>query len=548
VMEIQKQLRVRFNRFIDRCGWKGLVALIFYPVTTLVTTPVRLVQTLWNCRVLADGKNWGNYPHFSPHSAVNSLFYWTRALNLYRYGRSGKGPNLGLGDYSLTRCFHYSLLSFYAYWKAGAVTLLLGMFGWWAGHFLWLDQSGINFWWIFSVLTLALFSTTFYSNAFALQNYNALGWLFVPVTLYAWYNKLWILASLSLLCASFCSITVVFLMCWLALCLSLNSWSLFPILTVIPSCTKLLTHLYPFLMNGGILGTIGSIAKAVGLTKKNSKYIRSGMMRLGIGRIYFLLIYSQFVFVSLLVNRTIPMLLVVSIVIWIINFRFARFADDQSMYMLVLSVATATTIQSNTYNIYVLLSFWMLVSPIPKLIGFPNHNCFTVVPKFKPFDISPILNEMTKFLSPVQEGQRVHMAFDDPHGRYELIFDGYRILLETPLYIAARKNFHFMPDWWGVWELNSESDRDFWGREVDDVKNQMNAWCADFVVVYQESGTELDDKWKLAGFKQASRFSWKEFEGYARPYSGPAPDWWLLGYEKGRNEARTEAGLGFGLR
>ena len=530
--KIKQKIR---NKFIDRYGLKGLIAVLFYPVITLVTIPVRLAQTLWNCRVLVNGKNWGNYPHFSPHSAINSLFYWTSALNLYRYGRSGNSPHLGLGNYSLSRCFHFSLLSLYAYWKAGAAVLLLGMFGWWAGHFLWLDQTGINFWWIFSVLTLALFSTTFYSNAFALQNYNALGWLFVPITLYAWYNKFWLLASLSLLCASFCSITVIFLMCWLALCYSLESWSLFPILTVIPSCTKILTHFYPFLINGGMLSTIGRIAKALGLTKKNSKYIRNGMMRFGIGRIYFLLIYFQFIFVFLLVNRTIPLLLIVSIVIWIINSRFARFADDQSMYMLVLSVATATTIQSTIYNIWLFLSFWILASPIPMFAGFPSQRCLAVVPKFKPFNISHLLNAMEKFLRPVQDGQRVLMAFDDPHGEYECIFDGYRVLLESPLYVATKRNFHFMPNWGGVFECNYEGAPDFWGRSVKDVEKQIKIWNADYVVIYHESGTKLDEKWFVAGFQMVSFFSWSQFEdqlGTVKPYSGTTPDWWLLKKQK----------------
>ena len=132
-----------FRKFLVRFGWKGFISLSFYPITILITTPVRLCKSLWNARVLAMGKDWGIYPHFCAYSAINSLFYWTRALNLFRFGRSGTSPYIGLGNSSMARFFHYSLPSLYAYWKAGAVSLVVGMFGWWTAHFLWLDQTGI---------------------------------------------------------------------------------------------------------------------------------------------------------------------------------------------------------------------------------------------------------------------------------------------------------------------------------------------------------------------------------------------------------------------
>ena len=115
-------------RFIERFGWLGMVRLLFYPLTVLVTTPVRLAQTLWACRVLADGR-WGNYPHFTATTGLSYLFYWRRAINLYRFGRAGASPYLGVGKYRLSRCFFYPLPSLYAYWAAGAVVPLAGIFG-----------------------------------------------------------------------------------------------------------------------------------------------------------------------------------------------------------------------------------------------------------------------------------------------------------------------------------------------------------------------------------------------------------------------------------
>ena len=526
--EIKQRIKNKFNRFIDRYGWKGLFAVIFYPLITLVTTPVRLLQTLWNCRVLADGK-WGDYNRFNPRNGLNSLFYWTQAVNISRYGRSGTSPILGTGNYFFGKMWHSSLISLYAYWRFAPIVPLLGMFGWLGGHLLWLDQPGVSNVWFLIVIFLTLISTTFYSNTFVMQNYNALGWLFMPIGLYGWASGNWVLATLAWVGASFGSFTVVFLACILSVVSSLQAWSIMPIVSVFPAGLKLLTHFFPFLSKGNIWESIQATAKGLGLTKQNAKYIRKDM-HFNINRFYYLAIYGQFVVMFWILNNTIPVLMLSALGIWIINSRFARFADEQSMYMLVLSVAVATMMQTGSQGIVLLISFWILASPVPFLVGLPG-KALTTVPKYKPFRVKPILQDMEDFLKPVSKGQRVLMAFDDLHEDYGKIFDGYRTLLEAPLYVAACKEIHFMPDWWGVFELNYEGAPDFWGREVEDVERQIKAWKADYVVIYQESGTELSEKWEAAGFRSLSHFSWAKYEkdfGDIRPYSGPIPDWWLL--------------------
>lgn len=526
--EIKQKIRDKFNRFIDRYGWKGLISVIFYPVITLVTTPVRLAQTLWNCRVLADGK-WSEYNRFNPHNGLNSLFYWTQAENLQRFGRSGISPYVGLGNYFLGKWWHISLPSLYAYWKMSCAVPLIGLFGWWLGHFLWLNQAGISVGWLLTIMALTLISTTFYSNTFAMQNYNALGWFFMPIGLYGWATGNWALAALAWLGASFGSFTVVFLACILSTVVSLQAVSIMPITSVMPAGLKLLTHLWPLLTDGKLWQSVRDIAKGIGLTKGNAKYIRRNM-RVTLDRLYYLCIYSQFCVFYWVVTGTVPLLMIAALTIVIINSKFARFADEQSMHLLILSIATASTMMAASQQLGLLISFWFLVSPIPLLAGLPG-NKLSIVPAYKPFRVKPILDDLEVFLQPVSKNSRVLMAFDDPEGDYGKIFDGYRVLLEVPLYVAARKEFHLMPDWWGVFELNYEGSPDFWGREVKDVEKQMKVWHANYVVIYQESDSELEKKWKEAGFRVLSHFSWAKYEkefAYIRPYSGHTPDWWLL--------------------
>ncbi|MCP4367449.1 MAG: hypothetical protein GY797_04935, partial [Deltaproteobacteria bacterium] len=525
----QQELADMLATVLSLHGWKRLVALPFYPLITLVTTPLRLGRTLWNCRVLADGKNWGTYPHFSPLPAINSLFYWSRALNLSCFGRAGTVPYLGLGGYRLTRCFHYSLISLYAYWKAGAVAVLTGMFGWWGSHFLWLGHDGILLWKIL-IIVLILFSTTFYANTFARQNYNVLGWLFMPIGLYGWATGHWTLAALAWLGASFGSFTVVFQVCLLSLGWAVQVWSIVPMFTVIPAVLKLITHFWPFWAEGAILQSFLEVSKAIGLTKHNTKYVRKSSIR-GIKLVYYSLIYGQFIATFWIINDSPPILVITACIIFFLNLYIARFADQQSMLMLVVSVTAATMMQTTAHP-YLLLSFWLLVSPLPLIIGFLDYGFHVLfcVPIFQPFTIEPILQDMENFLAPVSKGERVLMAFDDPRNTYEKIFDGYRVILEVPLYVAACKEIHFLPDWWGVFELNYEGAPDFWGRDVEDVERQMEYWKADYVVVYQDAGTELAKKWSEAGFRVLSHLSWAKYEkafNVSRPYKGPTPDWWL---------------------
>lgn len=516
-----------FQRFLKEYGWVGLLRLCFYPLTSLFTTPVRLVQSLWACRVLASG-DWGNYNHFSAHAGLNNLFYWTRALNLYRFGRSGRSPYLGLGNYSLSRCFIYSLPSLYAYWVASAPTVLFGMFGWWLSHFVWVYNEDAS--WVLLVMGLMLISTTFYANTFALQTYNAIGWMFFPLGLYGLATEQWLVAGFAWFAASSGSFTVVFLAGILSLVSAFSSGSLGPIIAILPAGLKLLTHFWPFITNRDLKTSLLGIMKAIGLVDRGVKYKRKSSKQLGLKHIYYMFLYGQFLLVSFLATGEIQVLFLTGCVIFLTNSTYARFADDQSIRLLMFSIAAAVVLQ-NPAPLFI-LSFWILASPIPRFANFHSiSHKPNVVPKLFPFAIKPFLEGLEEFLLPVKRGERVLMAFNNPRGEYERVFDGYRTLLELPLYVATKKEIHFMPDWWGVFELNYEGATDFWGRDVESVQENINYWNANYVVIYQESGTKLDSKWQENGFETMGKFSWADYTenlGGEKPYAGPTPDWWLL--------------------
>jgi hypothetical protein len=178
----------------------------------------------------------------------------------------------------------------------------------------------------------------------------------------------------------------------------------------------------------------------------------------------------------------------------------------------------------------------LVLSPLPLLIGFEyDKRILDVVPAYQPFYIQQHLLKMETFLSTVNENERVFMAFDNPKDVYEDIYSGYRQLVELPSYVATTKNVHFMPEWWGVFELNYENAPNIWGREVNEVVANLKYWKAQYVVVYQDNKKELDSKWESAGFKQVAHFDWTEFSAdfeHHKRIDLNNLGWWLLSYNE----------------
>jgi hypothetical protein len=141
--------------------------------------------------ILLDGR-WSRYMGFRPKNALNSFFYRTQWLNIDRYGRDGISPVAGLGDYPLSRWSHITALSHSLYAYAGATTTLLGTLAWALSHLVWIESARAG-WVLLVTLTLTL-SSTAYAMAMVRQNYNVIGWLWMPLGLFAVYSEMWIIA------------------------------------------------------------------------------------------------------------------------------------------------------------------------------------------------------------------------------------------------------------------------------------------------------------------------------------------------------------------
>ncbi|MBU2538846.1 MAG: hypothetical protein KKH22_10445 [Proteobacteria bacterium] len=520
-------MKEELQRLVDKFGWFIIVRVLAYPVTTLVMTPVRFFQTLWSARILAAGK-WSDYNRFAVTNGINSLFYWTQAKNLDYFGRGGVSPFLGLGECQLGQWFQVTLVSSYFYFCAGAVLPLLSMFGWWGMHFFWLES--VPFWWGALILVVALFSTKFYAGAFGYLNYNALGWMFFPLGLWGWVTGQYWIACVAWFAASFGSFTVVFIASILAVAYSCQEMTWLPLLSVMPAGCKLLTHfLWSTRTGGNVWGCLNPVLKLIGFQKINVKYRRKRNL-LNIRHVYFFLLYFQFGLVYWWISGQLPILWGAGVALYLVNTMVARFADEQSLYMTMFGLAVALMMQQ--VDLMLLPSFWLVISPLPLMLGFKSVAAPPdIPPALAPFRVRGLIDSMSDFLAPVTSGKRVLMAFTDPENCYEKIFDGYRVLLELPIFVSTLKKVHFLPSWWAVMETNYEGAPNIWGRRVDEVLENVSRWKVDHVIVYQDSGSVLDGCWAGIGFEAVSVFDWAEYAEDLRhetPWSGPTPKWWLL--------------------
>lgn len=514
-------------------GWTGGLLLFLFPMVLVITNSVRLVKTLWSSRVLANGK-WSEFNRFKPSNGINSLFYWTQAINFDRFGRRGASPYMATGNCQLGNFWFSSLTSSYLYWRLGAMLPLLSMLGWVGSHSIWFTHTGVDALWLLVVLLATLISSYFYAGAFVFLNYNAFGWLFVPLGLYGLLVDNYWIAGFAWLAASVGSLTVIFIVGWLSLVWALVNLSFLPLVALLPAVFKLATH---FLFVKDLKGSLIRIASGIGLLNaKNSqvRYKRSKSKDLiSIPSIYFLATWGGFSGIVYLQGQLeYALLFAALILLWILNASIARFADSQSLYMAMISVATPVVIL--TMEPLLLLMYWLGVSPLPILIGACSGQDLFVKPRaYKPFRVAGLINQTVKFLSPVPKDGRILIALEDPARSYDKVFDGYRTIYELLFYSGNLERKLVFPDWNAIFDNNTVDSPGFWGRTPQEVLYNSRQWNADYVLVYQESNSKLENNWSDEGFTNLSEMDWgpiysDALEGESCWGNKPVPKWFLL--------------------
>ncbi len=521
------------NKAIIRLRCQTLMTkmeLLFYPIFLVWRMPIAWARSLWAARILLNGR-WHRYMGFCPQNAINSLFYRTQWINIDRYGRNGVSPILGLGAYPLRNWFHLSLLASYIYANAGAVTTLLGTLFWVLSHLVWMDKAGP--WWVIAVTGILFCSTTAYAMAFTRQNYQILGWMWLPLALYSVLSEHWMMATLAWVATGLVGITPFFFALPVLAVISAMNDSVYPLLTVFPTIPLILLRFSSFLGTGGLFEAIASLARLIGMTRQKVKYSRE-MNRWTLLTTYFFGLYlGSTIFVWWYLAEP-PILGLLGVVLFLLNQRFVRVADEQSLIILNASLWAILLFEQE--NQWILLAvFWIVVSPSGLFLSIQSVSKDRLefdVAVNRPFDTDTLIDKVREFLAEVNPRDAVYFAFEDPENRYVNIFDGYRVIHELPLCVAAEKSIHLFPDWYAVQETNYSGAPDCWGNSLHKVLENCDRWGAKFAIVYGPTGSKLADQWQ-ENFRLVNELDWVSLLPFLRstalwPPSKPIPKWFLL--------------------
>ena len=526
----------------------GIIRLALSPLISAIVNPLSLVQTLLNCRVLLQGR-WSSYTGFSSAPAFLKLFYSVQANNLQRHGLHGTSNTIGTGKYRMKAFWYQSMLGITMQDRLGSVvTVLAGMSIWVVSHSVWLAGSPSPLLGLLTVF-LAASTTNFFGNTFDRQNYNALGWAVFPIIIWSTLqHQIWILA-VTLLVASFLSITVTLMGAVVVLVVAVLEVNfLLPAVIVLPAM-KFLVDLMAGEIAGGkdLLASVKRLLATIG-AHPSAKYRRP--VRVGYVAVLALVLsaFPVAVYLTGATTQTLSPLelsgLALLPVVWLVvnQTRLIRLADVQSVMMLFLSVSAAIVLAAP--SIVLVAVFWVVNSnPLIAMLLFefdlPWPKMLAHAPAVRPFDIQPYLDDIDDFLKPVASGERLWLAFSDPGNDYNQLFDGLSTVYQALSYRADARLIHALPDWYCVMEHNYEGAQDIWGREPNSVSSHMAAWNARYALIYRRGAEYSEDYWTSNGFSVIGRMSWDRL-ARSVPHSPVLPpdrlEWWLI-------EARGNRGV-----
>jgi len=514
----------KIKKKLEKLNFDNWVQILLHPVLIPFAMIPAWFKSLWNSRILLWGQ-WSRYHGFNAQNAINSLFYRTQWISINRYGRLANSPIIGLGKFPLSNWWHLSSLASYFYANAGAVTTLLGLLFLVLSHLIWIQSA--SWVWVLIVTALFLFSSTSYIMAFARQNYQILAWMFIPVGLYGLLNSQWIVAAAAFLIASVLGVTAFVVSIYLVLIYVVYSSNYQMLWLMLPASIAVTIKMVPLFVKGNARESLMNMAKLIGLVHVKVRYKRTSM-GFGLFNVYMLMLYGFSLGLVWLAKQDVPIFMFAAVVLFLINQRFLRFADDQSV-VLTVAMAAVVEILIAPFNWLALAGLVIVLNPILKFFQAGEY----VVPIISsPFDTEKMLIKLHDFFDCISSGERVLFSFNDPQGVYENIFDGYRILYEAPLVVAAERKIHLIPDWHAVLETNHENAPPIWGKSVDEVRSNMNYWQANYAIIYQDSGTQLSNEWRDQ-FEVVAEFDWLSvyeekiiLETISK--SLKPPKWWLV--------------------
>ncbi len=246
---------------------------------------------------------------------------------------------------------------------------------------------------------------------------------------------------------------------------------------LIPGVLKIVI---PILRSGQLKETLAVINGG-----KNVKFSRGDNKKLGMEKLYVFVMFGQFAIAFSWFNglNELSIILIGTVLLFFINETYVRIADQQSFYILYLSVGTFVLMNSQI-NFVLLASFGLSIYLVYRwLLNVRTSKLLT--PGIRvPFSAHAEIHHLQDFFRSVPKGEKVIMAYRNPNGDYGQIFNGYRIFNEPIQYAASLNGLKYMPDWYTIMSNNTEeSPEDFWIETPDQAYTYMHEQSIFFIVV-----------------------------------------------------------------
>ncbi|WP_103636078.1 hypothetical protein [Campylobacter concisus] len=459
-------MKKKFKKFMDRYGNKGLMFLLLYPVILPVLMLKDTSLSIYNIIINLSKYRWKYLSGNDQRNAYNNFFYYIQDYNIQRFGRYGQSNLLAGGSFSLKNWFHATPLSLRMQASFGTTFIMFLAMCVWITLWICLYYENQNLW----MLGIVFFSTLFFATFIEIQNYNILGWMLYPLFLTLLVSQNYFILCIVLFFISFLSFTGFFLGAILTFIASIYFHNVFLFISIIPGAIKWLIPVFVSFGKGGLSkmsGILGAHDKV--------KYSMKKYKKPNIYKVYLLLLQIQFLIISLLINGVNigVVLLFVTILFFTINELLVRFADQQSFYLLYLSVSLFYILNIDL-NTYIVFSYIVSIYPVYGLMinVAPSYGKFISPGIRHPYSVAEEVDGLNTFFSCVPFGSKILAAHKNPNKEYCNIFKNFRTRSELLQYVAIKRGIVIFPDWYMVFENNKQhSDEFFW---VDDEKDILD--------------------------------------------------------------------------
>jgi hypothetical protein len=472
-------MKNKFNKLISKYGYKELFYIFLYPIFLPLLMLKDTTLSVYNIIKALLKYDWKYLSGNDQKNAYNNLFYYIQDFNIQKFGRYGKSNLLSDTNYSLKNLFHITPFSLRMQSSFGTTFIMFFAMCFWLISWIILYQDNSNLWLILGVV---FFSTIFFATFVEIQNYNILGWMLYPIFLINIINDNYLILTIILFLISLSSFTAFFISSILLLSSFFYTFDYYLLLVLIPGGVIRTVPVVISIKEGAlnkIFGGIGGYDKV--------KYCRKQAKKLNISKAYILILFIQFLFFYNLQNQfsIITLWLIVIVCLFIVNELIMRFADNQTFYLAYLSVSVASLLNVD-FNLLIFISFVFSIYPIYGLI--PNASAKDrsfISPGIRaPYNSKATIEGLSSLFSSVPKKSKLIMAYKNPQGQYNNIFNGYRVFNEPIHFSATINNMAFFPNWYTVFDNNKENDSvDFWIDNCDDAIKYMSKNNIYYIVI-----------------------------------------------------------------